>query len=214
MLHLLPSPEFEEWVSGDQPSGEIARRTQKWSQYGDETIYRKTGPCWEFEGAQTSKTLKGQGARSITPFTHDLATSMNDVRRKEQSPYKKSTGSLPVWKHYEKELVQFEVDAPSVILLDNFDAHVSDDGIEVISETTFAFAEECLCTDGCICIVECKCDEVCVCGEGNEEQRQSLAPEKRRATIERVIRALEELSSVLIIKSFKKVIPKHPKVEV
>ncbi|KAE8963006.1 hypothetical protein PF005_g26708 [Phytophthora fragariae] len=37
-----------------------------------------------FEGAQTSKTTKGQGAKSILPFAHDLVTFMKDVRREEE----------------------------------------------------------------------------------------------------------------------------------
>ncbi|GMF59514.1 unnamed protein product [Phytophthora fragariaefolia] len=38
----------------------------------------------EFKGAQTSKTTKGQGAKGILLFAHDLVTFMKDVRREEE----------------------------------------------------------------------------------------------------------------------------------
>ncbi|KAE9039649.1 hypothetical protein PR001_g7412 [Phytophthora rubi] len=38
----------------------------------------------EFSRAQTSKTLKGQRAKSIMPFAHDMVTFMKDVRREEE----------------------------------------------------------------------------------------------------------------------------------
>ncbi|KAE9349348.1 hypothetical protein PR003_g5933 [Phytophthora rubi] len=43
-----------------------------------------------------------------------------------------------VWAFYVRELFRYEVDAPSVLLLDNFDAHVSEEGINVVAETTSA----------------------------------------------------------------------------
>ncbi|GMF35423.1 unnamed protein product [Phytophthora fragariaefolia] len=43
-----------------------------------------------------------------------------------------------VWAFYVQELLKYEIDAPSVLLVDNFDAHVSKAGIDVVSEETSA----------------------------------------------------------------------------
>ncbi|GMF42258.1 unnamed protein product [Phytophthora fragariaefolia] len=45
-----------------------------------------------------------------------------------------------VWSIYAKELLKFEIDAPSVLLADNFDYHVSGEGQEVIKRETNATA--------------------------------------------------------------------------
>lgn len=41
-----------------------------------------------------------------------------------------------VWKIYAKDLLWYEIESPSVLLLDNFDSHVSDEGQKVIVEET------------------------------------------------------------------------------
>lgn len=198
-----------------------------------------------------------------------------------------------VWAFYVQELLKYEIDAPSVLLVDNFDAHVSDAGINVVSEETSALVcqlptnstavcqpldvgvmgplkkkitaqwvaetgvekvvevectcaeecvcvaecdcseecmcgDDCLCADECVCMVECKCMEVCVYEEeqasdtsyegedpaAKKKRQLSLAAAKRQATIQRTIKAWEELSSDVIIKSFAKALPKSPVVEV
>ncbi|GMF19279.1 unnamed protein product [Phytophthora lilii] len=43
-----------------------------------------------------------------------------------------------VWEFYVQELLKYEIGAPSLLLLDNFDAHVSEAGVDVVSETTSA----------------------------------------------------------------------------
>ncbi|EEY69785.1 uncharacterized protein PITG_06277 [Phytophthora infestans T30-4] len=67
----------------------------------------------DFAGAQTSKTLKGQMQES----------SLMDAK---------------VWAIYVRELLKFEIEALSVLILDNFDAHVSKEGLDVVVETTSA----------------------------------------------------------------------------
>jgi hypothetical protein len=41
-----------------------------------------------------------------------------------------------VWTIYATELLQYEIEGPSVLLLDNFDSHVFDEGQRVIVEET------------------------------------------------------------------------------
>ncbi|EEY55615.1 uncharacterized protein PITG_09562 [Phytophthora infestans T30-4] len=43
-----------------------------------------------------------------------------------------------VWAIYVRELLKFEIEALSVLILDNFDAHVSKEGLDVVVETTSA----------------------------------------------------------------------------
>ncbi|KAE9272026.1 hypothetical protein PR003_g30330 [Phytophthora rubi] len=43
-----------------------------------------------------------------------------------------------VWSIYAKELLKFQIDVPSVLLADNFDCHVSEEGQEVIKTQTYA----------------------------------------------------------------------------
>ncbi|POM62845.1 hypothetical protein PHPALM_27939 [Phytophthora palmivora] len=46
---------------------------------------RQSDAIFDFKGAQTSKTLKGQGRREeVVPFAHGLLTFMKDIRRDEE----------------------------------------------------------------------------------------------------------------------------------
>ncbi|EEY60326.1 uncharacterized protein PITG_12723 [Phytophthora infestans T30-4] len=101
----------------------------------------------DFAGAQTSKTLKGQSAAPIIHFSHDLVTFTKDVRREEWSSKRdgfkrilleSSFMDAKVWAIYVRELLKFEIEALSVLILDNFDAHVSKEGLDVVVETTSA----------------------------------------------------------------------------
>ncbi|KAE9185164.1 hypothetical protein PF002_g26244 [Phytophthora fragariae] len=44
----------------------------------------KRAKIFDYRGAQTSKTLKGQGRKEIVPFSHALVTFMKDMRRDEK----------------------------------------------------------------------------------------------------------------------------------
>ncbi|POM63821.1 Sedoheptulokinase [Phytophthora palmivora] len=45
---------------------------------------RQSDAIFDFRGAQTSKTLKGQGRKEVVPFAHGLLTFMKDMRRDEE----------------------------------------------------------------------------------------------------------------------------------
>ncbi|KAG2828162.1 hypothetical protein PC129_g20596 [Phytophthora cactorum] len=45
---------------------------------------KKSTLLFEYKGAQTSRTTKGQGAKSKITFGHDLVTFIRDVRREEE----------------------------------------------------------------------------------------------------------------------------------
>ncbi|KAE9096840.1 hypothetical protein PF010_g16185 [Phytophthora fragariae] len=44
----------------------------------------KRAKIFDYRGAQTSKTLKGQGRKEVAPFSHVLVTFMKDMRRDEE----------------------------------------------------------------------------------------------------------------------------------
>ncbi|POM57405.1 Hypothetical protein PHPALM_38086 [Phytophthora palmivora] len=45
---------------------------------------RQSDGIFDIKGAQTSKTLKGQGRKEVVPFAHGLLTFMKDMRRDEE----------------------------------------------------------------------------------------------------------------------------------
>ncbi|KAF1793302.1 hypothetical protein GQ600_4368 [Phytophthora cactorum] len=47
-------------------------------------VAEKVNAVVRVQGAQTSRTTKGQGAKSKITFGHDLVTFMKDVRREEE----------------------------------------------------------------------------------------------------------------------------------
>ncbi|OWZ10868.1 hypothetical protein PHMEG_00016197, partial [Phytophthora megakarya] len=102
---------------------------------------------------KTSRTTKGQGAKSKITFERDLVTFMKDVPREEEyfwtgvmieymkmewgawlsTPFKKMAGWTLL------SLLKYEIDASSVLLLDNFNSHVSEAGQNSVAEETSAF---------------------------------------------------------------------------
>ncbi|GMF09904.1 unnamed protein product [Phytophthora lilii] len=83
----------------------------------------------DFDGPQTSKTLTGQGAKGIIPFAHDLVTFMKDVRREKEVSLQFNTVC------YVRQIRNW---GPISAAVEQFNAHVSEAGVDVVSETTSA----------------------------------------------------------------------------
>lgn len=123
-----------------------------------------------------------------------------------------------VWKQCVKTCLAPEIEGPTVLLLDNFEAHVSDVGQAVV-------VDESCCS---VCPVPANATSVCqpldvgVMGPLKaalrtnwlrETTRATTATEKRMAMILRTIKSYESLSTDLVTSSFREAIPRPTPVE-
>ncbi|RLN70846.1 hypothetical protein BBJ28_00017005 [Nothophytophthora sp. Chile5] len=126
-----------------------------------------------------------------------------------------------VWQNYTKELLKFEVEGPSLLLLDNFDSHVSEEGQKAVAEEAGAIVVPL--PPNCTSV--CQPLDVGVMGPLKQKIRALwlleesdrgvfTAQQKRIATIKRTIAAWEQLSEAVIIRAFEKALPRHSQVEV
>ncbi|KAJ0392002.1 hypothetical protein P43SY_003546 [Pythium insidiosum] len=113
------------------------------------------------------------------------------------------------WEFYVKDLLQYEISEPSVILLDNFDSHVSDEGVDLVARVT----------NSLVCPLPANATSVCqpldvgVMGPLKSKLRAlwlaepkpaKTAAAKRRAMIMRTIAAWDEITEDTVAKSFEK----------
>lgn len=124
-----------------------------------------------------------------------------------------------VWKRYVLELLRYEIASPSVLLLDNFDAHVSDEGQAVVAEE--ACCSVCPLPPNSTSYIQPL--DVGVMGpfKSNlrmlwmeEEHTATDAASKRCVTIDRAIKAWSMITSSTIVSSFEKAIPREQYAEV
>ncbi|OWY94716.1 hypothetical protein PHMEG_00035475 [Phytophthora megakarya] len=110
-----------------------------------------------------------------------------------------------------------EIDAPSVLLLDNSDSHVSEDGQNIVANETSAIVYPVPANSTSVS----EPLEVGVMGtlkkklsaEMLREKMPGLnAKQKRVGVVMRTIRAWEDISAESVVKSFEKAIPKEPEV--
>jgi DDE superfamily endonuclease len=118
------------------------------------------------------------------------------------------------WEIYVKTVLRYNIDGPSVLLLDNFDAHVSEAGVGFVAEE----ANSIVCPLPPNATSMCQPLDVGVMGPFKsrlrsrwlrERARSNLtAAEKRMVMIRRSIAAWEDMSESVVAKSFEKAVPK------
>lgn len=121
------------------------------------------------------------------------------------------------WAFYVHELLRFEINGPAVLLVDNFDSHVSEEGQRVVAE------------DACAAVVPlppnstaaCQPLDVGVMGPLKAKMRArytghvgATAREKRLNAIQATIASWDALPDTTIARSFDKAIPMYPEVHV
>ncbi|KAK1937153.1 hypothetical protein P3T76_009931 [Phytophthora citrophthora] len=90
------------------------------------------------------------------------------------------------WQFYNKNLLKYEIDGPAVLLVDNLESHVSEQGVRVAAE------------ESCATVVPLP----------PKSTSGLSAPEKRLKAIKSTIKAWEEFSDELVIRSFQTAIPR------
>ncbi|OWY98048.1 hypothetical protein PHMEG_00031287 [Phytophthora megakarya] len=113
-----------------------------------------------------------------------------------------------------------EIDAPSVLLLDNFNSHVSEAGQDIVAAETSAI----VCPEPSNSTSVSQPLDVGVMGSlkktlSDEWLREKVfttrtTKQKRLGVVVRTIRAWEDISAECVVKSFEKAIPKEPEVMV
>ncbi|KAJ0390108.1 hypothetical protein P43SY_011048 [Pythium insidiosum] len=113
------------------------------------------------------------------------------------------------WEFYVEELIKYEISDPSVILLDNFDSHVSDEGVDFVARIT----------NSLVCPLPANATsvyqplDVGVMGTLKSKLRSlwlaepktaKTAAAKRRVMIMRTIAAWDEITEDTVTKSFEK----------
>ncbi|KAG6951232.1 hypothetical protein JG687_00013742, partial [Phytophthora cactorum] len=108
-------------------------------------------------------------------------------------------------------------DFPSVLLVDNFDCHVSDEGQRLVAEVANATVVPLPPNSTAVCQLL----DVGVMGPLKAKIRNSgsrstggTATEKRIRAIESTVAAWKSIKTKTVIRSFKKAIPKYPEVTV
>ncbi|GMF48276.1 unnamed protein product [Phytophthora fragariaefolia] len=119
------------------------------------------------------------------------------------------------WGFYVRNVLRHEIDGPAVLLLDNFDSHVSDKGQRVVVEETKAVVVPFPPNTTAVC----QPLDVGVIGPLKAKLRSKFrgitggtAKQKCLRAIESIIAAWEESAETTIIRSFEKAIPKYPEV--
>lgn len=116
------------------------------------------------------------------------------------------------WKFYVSNVLKYEIESPSLLLLDNFDSHASEEGRRVVTEETYATVVPLPPNS----TAACQPLDVGIVGPLKAKIRgQHLssvglsAKEKRINSIKATIEAREAISE---ISSFEKAIPRFPEV--
>ena len=122
-----------------------------------------------------------------------------------------------MWKIYVEKLLKFEIDKPAVLLLDNFECHVSEEGQRIVAEEANAIPVPLPPNSTAVC----QPLDVGVMGPLKAKIRnrtgrntEGTAKEKRLRAIESTITAWNSLSKKTIIRCFEKAIPKNPEITV
>ncbi|EGZ04979.1 hypothetical protein PHYSODRAFT_535029 [Phytophthora sojae] len=117
------------------------------------------------------------------------------------------------WRFYVSNVLKHEIDGPAVLLLGNFDSHVSEEGQRVVFEETNAAVVPFPPNTTAVC----QPLDVGVIGPLKAKIRSKFrgvaggtAKEKRLRAILSIIAAWEELAETTVIRSFEKAIPKYP----
>lgn len=121
------------------------------------------------------------------------------------------------WSFYAKNVLKYEVESHSLLLVDNFDSHVSDEGKRVIAEEAGAAVVPLPPNS----TSACQPLDVGVMGPLKAKIRAQYssqpgltAKQKRLNAIKATIAAWEALPEATIIRSFEKAIPRNPEVMV
>ncbi|KAH9113529.1 hypothetical protein AeMF1_012288 [Aphanomyces euteiches] len=118
------------------------------------------------------------------------------------------------WKYFLHELMRPELRGPTLFVVDNFAAHVSEESVSIVEEELSSYL--CPLPKNCTSVLQPL--DVGVMGPFKsilrrmwlaETTTQRTAKEKRKATIERAIAAWNAISSETIRSSFKKALPKE-----
>ncbi|GMF60705.1 unnamed protein product [Phytophthora fragariaefolia] len=119
------------------------------------------------------------------------------------------------WRFYISKLFKHEVDGSAVLLVDNFDSHVSEEGQRVVAEETNATLVPFPPNTTAVC----QPLDVGVMGPLKAKLRSKFrgirggtAKEKRLRAIRPTITAWEELEETTVIRSFEKAIPRYPEI--
>jgi hypothetical protein len=124
-----------------------------------------------------------------------------------------------VWRHYVLNCLRYGIKPPSVLLLDNFDAHVSAEGERLVAE------------EACCAVAPLPANATSVCqplgvrvmGPFKAKMRSlwleefttpTSMSEKRNRLIQRAIKAWEQIDAATIVSSVNKAIPKTFDVDV
>ena len=116
-------------------------------------------------------------------------------------------------------MYRYDIQSPSLLLVDNFECHVSKKSEEMLANELFS--ELCPLPPNTTSV--CQPLDVGVMGPFKAKMRKhwlsesfvaKTAKEKRLATINRTIQAWDEISVIVIKKSFQKAIPRPDFVEV
>lgn len=118
-----------------------------------------------------------------------------------------------VWRLYVINCLRYHIDGPSVIMLDNFDSHVSDVGERLVVE------EACCAVAALPANATAVCQPLVVGVMGvfkaklrslwlAETDSPASAPEKRYRLIQRAIKAWDSIDPSTIVSSFEKAVPK------
>lgn len=121
----------------------------------------------------------------------------------------------PTWRCYVLNLLRYPIDAPSLLLVDNFDSHVSEGGVNLVVEE--ALSEVCPLSKNSTSVrqpldvrvmgpLKMEMRELC----RRERRMATTAQEKRLVVILCTIQAWEELSHEIIVGGFEKALPKFP----
>ncbi|RQM20701.1 hypothetical protein B5M09_011087 [Aphanomyces astaci] len=118
-----------------------------------------------------------------------------------------------VWEIYLRELLQFEIEAPSVVVVENLAAHVTPGAVQIVQEELFSVVEELPANSTCTCQpldvgvmgpFKGKC-----CTEWIHETKVTSAAEKRLAMVQRILKVWEAIPSAMITRSFDKAFPRE-----
>ncbi|GMF26149.1 unnamed protein product [Phytophthora fragariaefolia] len=121
------------------------------------------------------------------------------------------------WRFYVEKLLKYEVDGPAVLLLDNLECHVSQEGQRVVAEVANATVVP-LHTNR---TTACQPLDVGVMGPLKAMLRINWsgitggsAKEKRLRAVRATIAAWDAIPESTVIRSFKAAIPQYPEISI
>ncbi|KAL4139478.1 hypothetical protein PRIC2_002973 [Phytophthora ramorum] len=119
------------------------------------------------------------------------------------------------WRFYVERLLKYEVDGPAVLILDNFECHVSEEGQRVVTEVANALVVPLPPNS----TASCQPLDVGVMGPLKAKMRTNwsgitggTAKEKRIRAVRATIAAFDAISKETAIRSFEKAIPRYPEI--